>query len=72
MMMRWSCSFLHANVLSCTYVQLNFSAVTSILVVFVNMFKKSREENQRNAEAEKKKMGKEALKEKSNAPAKQH
>lgn len=55
-----------------TYVQLNFSAVMSILVVFVNMFKKSREENERNAEAEKKKMEKEALKEKSNTPAKQH
>jgi hypothetical protein len=33
--------------------------VTSILVVFVNMFKKSRDENARNAEAEKKKLEKE-------------
>lgn len=55
-----------------TYVQLNFFAVTSILVAFVNMFKKSREENGRNVEAEKKKMQKEALKDKSNAPAKKH
>ncbi|KAJ8506407.1 hypothetical protein OPV22_007293 [Ensete ventricosum] len=33
-----------------------FEQVTSILVVFVNMFNKSREENARNAEAEKKKI----------------
>lgn len=34
-------------------------SVTSILVIFVNMFKKSRDENARNAEAEKKKLEKE-------------
>lgn len=38
----------------------------SILVIFVNTFNKSREENARNAEAEKRKMEKEALKERSN------
>ncbi|CAD6265314.1 unnamed protein product [Miscanthus lutarioriparius] len=36
-----------------------FEQVTSILVIFVNMFKKSRDENARNAEAEKKKLEKE-------------
>lgn len=55
-----------------TFVQLNSSAVTSILVVFVNTFKKSREENERNDGAEKRKTEKEALKEKSKTPAKQH
>ncbi|KAG2376382.1 Formin-like protein [Vigna angularis] len=38
--------------------------VTQILVVFVKMFNKSREENERQADAEKKKLEKEALKEK--------
>jgi hypothetical protein len=42
--------------------------VTSILVIFVNMFKKSRDENARNAEAEKKKLEKE--KEKASVSAK--
>lgn len=47
-----------------------FEQVTQILVVFVKMFKKSREENERTADVEKKKLekeAKEALKEK--APA---
>ncbi|PKA46503.1 Formin-like protein 3 [Apostasia shenzhenica] len=43
-----------------------FEQVTSILVVFVNMFHKSHEENIRNAEAEKKKLEKETTKEKPN------
>ncbi|CAO2160799.1 unnamed protein product [Urochloa humidicola] len=43
-----------------------FEQVTSILVIFVNIFKKSRDENARNAEAEKKKLEKE----KASAPAK--
>jgi large-conductance mechanosensitive channel len=37
-------------------------SVTSILVIFVNMFKKSCDENARNAEAEKKKLEKAAIK----------
>lgn len=37
--------------------------MTQILVVFVKMFNKSREENERQADAEKKKLEKEALKE---------
>ncbi|KAJ1431160.1 Tensin phosphatase, C2 domain [Sesbania bispinosa] len=41
-----------------------FEQVTQILVVFVKMFNKSREENERQADAEKKKLEKEALKEK--------
>ncbi|KAL5985029.1 Formin-like protein 3 [Asimina triloba] len=41
-----------------------FEQVTSILVVFVNMFNKAREENVKMAEAEKKKLEKEAMKEK--------
>lgn len=41
-----------------------FEQVTSILVVFVNMFKKSRDENEKQAEAERKKLEKEAVKEK--------
>ncbi|RCV24359.1 hypothetical protein SETIT_5G078800v2 [Setaria italica] len=45
-----------------------FEQVTSILVIFVNMFKKSRDENARNAEAEKKKLEKE--KEKASVSAK--
>jgi hypothetical protein len=45
-----------------------FEQVTSILVIFVNMFKKSRDENARNAEAEKKKLEKE--KEKATVSAK--
>lgn len=49
-----------------------FEQVTSILVVFVNLFKKSREENARFAEAEKKKMEKEVTKEKVNASAKKN
>lgn len=44
--------------------------VTSILVIFVNMFKKSRDENARNAEAEKKKLEKEKEKEKASVSAK--
>lgn len=43
-----------------------FEQVTSILVNFVNMFKKSREENERLAVAEKKKLEKETMKEKAN------
>ena len=39
-------------------------AVTQILVVFVKMFNKSREENKRLADAEKKRLEKEAMKEK--------
>jgi hypothetical protein len=42
--------------------------VISILVIFVNLFKKSRDENARNAEAEKKKLEKE--KEKASAAGK--
>lgn len=38
-------------------------SVTQILVVFTKMFKKARDENQQQADAEKKKMEKEALKE---------
>lgn len=38
--------------------------MTQILVVFVKMFKKSREENEKQADAEKKKLEKEAMKEK--------
>ncbi|KAL5224074.1 hypothetical protein ABZP36_010713 [Zizania latifolia] len=45
-----------------------FEQVTSILVIFVNMFKKSRDENARNAELEKKKLEKD--KEKASAAAK--
>jgi formin 2 len=41
-----------------------FVAVTQILVVFVKTFKKSREENERLADAEKKKLEKEAMKDK--------
>ncbi|GKV10558.1 hypothetical protein SLEP1_g21902 [Rubroshorea leprosula] len=41
-----------------------FEHVTQILVVFVKMFKKAREENERLADAEKKKLEKEAMKEK--------
>lgn len=46
-------------------------AVTQILAVFVKMFNKSREENERQAETEKKKLEKEAMKEKAatNSPA---
>ncbi|KAK1297894.1 Formin-like protein 3 [Acorus calamus] len=43
-----------------------FEQVTSILIVFINIFKKSREENAKQAEAEKKKLEKEAMKEKAN------
>lgn len=45
-----------------------FEQVTSILVIFVNIFKKSRDENARNVEAEKKKLEKE--KEKASVSAK--
>ncbi|OIV94412.1 hypothetical protein TanjilG_25474 [Lupinus angustifolius] len=41
-----------------------FEQVTQILVVFVKTFKKSREENEKLADAEKKKLEKEAMKEK--------
>ncbi|KAL4313789.1 hypothetical protein AHAS_Ahas15G0020200 [Arachis hypogaea] len=44
-----------------------FEQVTQILVVFMKMFNKSREENERLAEAEKKKLEKEAMKEKAAA-----
>lgn len=47
-----------------------FFAVTQILIVFVRMFKKSREENERQADAEKKKIEKEAMKERSSVKAK--
>uniref|UniRef100_M1A3Y5 Formin 14 n=1 Tax=Solanum tuberosum TaxID=4113 RepID=M1A3Y5_SOLTU len=40
-----------------------FEQVTQILVVFMKMFKKSRDENEQAADAEKKKLEKEALKE---------
>ena len=42
-------------------------AVTQILFVFVKSFNKSREENERLADAEKKKLEKEAMKEKAAA-----
>ncbi|CAN1144022.1 Formin-like protein 14 [Linum perenne] len=44
-----------------------FEQVTQILVVFVKMFNKSKDENEKQADAEKKKLEKEALKEKSAA-----
>ncbi|KAG5249114.1 formin protein [Salix suchowensis] len=44
-----------------------FEQVTQILVVFVKLFKKSREENERQADVEKKKLEKEAMKEKATA-----
>lgn len=47
-----------------------FLAVTQILIVFVKMFRKSREENERQADAEKKKIEKEAMKERSSVKAK--
>ncbi|KAA0068112.1 formin-like protein 14 [Cucumis melo var. makuwa] len=47
-----------------------FEQVTQILIVFVKMFKKSREENERQADAEKKKIEKEAMKERSSVKAK--
>lgn len=47
-----------------------FSAVTQILIVFVKMFKKSREENERQADADKRKTEKEAMKERSSVKAK--
>ncbi|XP_022931069.1 formin-like protein 14 isoform X1 [Cucurbita moschata] len=47
-----------------------FEQVTQILIVFVKMFKKSREENVRQADAEKKKIEKEAMKERSFVKAK--
>ena len=47
-------------------------AVISILVVFVNLFNKARDENARLAEVEKKKMEKEAMKDKVNASAKKN
>ncbi|OVA10331.1 Tensin phosphatase [Macleaya cordata] len=40
-----------------------FEQVTSILVIFVKMFSKSKEENDKQADAEKKKLEKEAMKE---------
>lgn len=45
-------------------------AVTSILVVFVKMFNKSRDENAKLAEAEKKKVEKDAMKDKADSSAK--
>lgn len=42
---------------------LAFASVTQILVIFVKTFNKSREENVRLADAEKKKLEKEAMKE---------
>lgn len=53
----------------CVLLMVSF-AVTSILIVFVKMFNKSRDENAKQAEAEKKKVEKEAMKEKSNSSAK--
>ncbi|KAG9456599.1 hypothetical protein H6P81_001107 [Aristolochia fimbriata] len=47
-----------------------FEQVTSILMIFVNTFNKSHEENMKRAEAEKKKMDKEAMKEKASSLAK--
>ncbi|GMH09146.1 hypothetical protein Nepgr_010986 [Nepenthes gracilis] len=44
-----------------------FEQVTQILVVFVKLFNKSREENEQQAEAERKKMEKEAMKERASA-----
>ncbi|WCJ20611.1 Formin Homology 14 [Euphorbia peplus] len=44
-----------------------FEQVTQILVLFVKMFRKSRDENEKQAEAEKKKLEKEALKERAAA-----
>lgn len=44
-----------------------FEQVTQILVVFVKLFKKSREENERQADAEKKKLEKDAMKERAAA-----
>lgn len=46
-------------------------AVTQILVVFTKMFNKARDENEQQADAEKKKLEKEALKEQAvaNSPA---
>ncbi|XP_065878561.1 formin-like protein 14 [Euphorbia lathyris] len=44
-----------------------FEQVTQILVLFVKMFKKARDENERQAEAEKKRLEKEALKERAAA-----
>jgi predicted RND superfamily exporter protein len=46
-----------------------FASVTQVLAVFVKMFKKSREENERLADAEKKKLEKEAMKERTLANA---
>lgn len=44
-----------------------FASVTQILVVFVKTFKKSREENEKQADAEKKKLEKEIMKERAAA-----
>ena len=44
--------------------------MTSILVVFVKMFNKSRDENAKLAEAEKKKVEKDAMKDKADSSAK--
>ncbi|ERM96350.1 hypothetical protein AMTR_s00001p00219300 [Amborella trichopoda] len=44
-----------------------FEQVTSTLVIFVNMFNKSREDNAKQAEAEKKKLEKETMREKGNS-----
>jgi len=44
--------------------------VTQILAVFVKLFHKSRDENEQLAEAERKKLEKEAMKEKAAAAAK--
>lgn len=49
-----------------THVSLRF-AVTQTLIVFVKIFKKSRDENAQQAEAERKKLEKEALKEKNSS-----
>ncbi|KAF8376912.1 hypothetical protein HHK36_030282 [Tetracentron sinense] len=46
-----------------------FEQVTSILVIFVKMFNKSRAENAKQADAEKKKLEKEAMKEQANSSA---
>ncbi|KAF6158665.1 hypothetical protein GIB67_040179 [Kingdonia uniflora] len=48
----------------------DINIVTQILVVFMKTFNKSREENAQQAEAEKKILEKEAMKEKANSSAK--
>ncbi|XP_043697003.1 formin-like protein 3 isoform X2 [Telopea speciosissima] len=47
-----------------------FEQVTSILVIFIKMFNKSREENAKLADAERKKLEKDAMKERANSSTK--